>query len=461
MYINSKHLQILKFIKSNKDISIHEIGQIFSLSPQYTKLHLETIYSELFNESFPKDSELIMKIYTAPNSKNRLRQVQEFTKNQKIFYLLFKLVITKHIKLLHISKELNITKRNINNYFDKINHIFNIFSIKLNISNKGVKIIGTDFSIKRITLFIIFKFLIEKDFLPPRFRKEALIFFKIDNFYLLKKDIIELLNTIGSEISEYHYFTLFSFLYSFSDNNSPNNLQNIPLENILKHKPSRYTDCFFLKIITLLKKSSFSTLSIKYLDSLFNIIDIFFYSKTQYSESTYLSVNKIQPIFYKYLGKQIANNKDLFNLITPWIEYCQIKSLFFIEDSSFLNISLKDISNSNLFKMVKEIQKLIPTFTLYEALFLWYKLYFNQYSNQTNILVYKNIHSDIIPSLIDEIYKIHSIIIHDSVNIKFINNYLKNNEVNNIVTVENLNIYNKNISIMNVSFPIPEHRKMV
>lgn len=461
MYINSKHLQILKLIKSNQNITINEIGQIFSLSSQYTKLHLEAIYLELFNNSSPKESLLIKQIYNFPNSKNCLRQVQQFTKDQKIFYLIFKLITNRQIKLLHISKELDITKRNINNYFNKVNSILAFFSLKVNISNKGVRIIGDDYSLKKITLLIIFKFLIEKDFLPLKFRKEALLFFKIKDFSKIKKDIIEFSLTIGTDISEYHYFTLFAFFYTFCKKNSLETLKNISLEQSLKYKPSRYTECFFLKIISLLKKSTFSTLPHKNIDSLFNIIDIFFYSKTQYDQSSRVLAKNIRSIFSKYLGENISNNENFFPLITPWLHYCQIKSILFIDDASFLNINLKGISNSNLFKMMKEIQKLVPNFTLYETLFLWYKLYYSQHNNKTNILVYKNISSSIISTIVDEIYKTHNIPIHNSVNIRFINQYLKENQVDNIVTIENLNIYNKNIPIINISFPIPIYNKMV
>ena len=461
MYINSKHLQILKLIKSNQNITINEIGQIFSLSSQYTKLHLEAIYLELFNNSSPKESLLIKQIYNFPNSKNCLRQVQQFTKDQKIFYLIFKLITNRQIKLLHISKELDITKRNINNYFNRVNNILDFFSLKVNISNKGVKIIGDDYSLKKITLLIIFKFLIEKDFLPLKFRKEALLFFKIKDFSKFKKDIIELSLAIGTDISEYHYFTLFAFFYTFCEKKSLETLKNISLEQSLKYKPSRYTDCFFLKIISLLKKSTFSTLPNKNIDSLFNIIDIFFYSKIQYNQNSRVLAKNIRSIFSKYLGENISNNENFFPLITPWLHYCQIKSVLFIDDASFLNINLKGISNSNLFKMMKEIQKLVPNFTLYETLFLWYKLYYSQHNNKTNILVYKNISSSIISTIIDEIYKTHNIPIHKSINIRFINQYLKENQVDNIVTIENLNIYNKNIPIINVSFPIPTYNKMV
>lgn len=461
MYINSKHLQILKLIKSNPNITLKEISQIFSLSSQYTKLHLEAIYSELFNNPFPKESLLIRQIYNFPNSKNCLRQVQQFTKDQKIFYLIFKLVTSRQIKLLHISKELDITKRSINNYFNRVNHILTFFSLRLNISNKGVKIIGDNYSLKRITILIIFKFLIEKDFLPLKFRKEALSFFKIKDFSKLKKDIIELSLAIGSDISEYHHFTLLAFFYTFCEKKSLETLKNLSLEKSLKYKPSRYTDCFFLKIISILKKSTFSTLPYKNIDSLFNIIDIFFYSKIQYDQSFHILAKDIRSIFSKYLGEDINNNKNFFPLITPWLHYCQIKSLLFIDDTSFLNINLKGLSNSNLFKMMKEIQKLVPNFTLYETLFLWYKLYYGHHNNKTNILVYKNISSSIISTIVDEIYKTHDIPIHTSVNIRFVNKYLKENQVDNIITIENLNIYNKNIPTINISFPIPIYNKMV
>lgn len=84
MYINSKHLQILKFIKSNQISSLKDISDIFLLSTQHTKIHLEDIYCELFLEPSGnlKIEQLIEKIRNFPNSRNTLRNSQQFTKFQ-------------------------------------------------------------------------------------------------------------------------------------------------------------------------------------------------------------------------------------------------------------------------------------------------------------------------------------------------------------------------------------------
>ena len=74
MYINNKHLQILKAIKKNQILTIKEISDIFLLSQQHTKLHLEDIYYELFLESSRdlKSEIVIQKIRSFSNAKNFL-----------------------------------------------------------------------------------------------------------------------------------------------------------------------------------------------------------------------------------------------------------------------------------------------------------------------------------------------------------------------------------------------------
>ena len=91
MYITSKHLQILKIIKNDQVLTIKEISDIFLLSQQHIKLFLEDIYYELFSESSKdlKSEIVIQKIRNFSNAKEILRNLQQFTKNQKIFYLIF------------------------------------------------------------------------------------------------------------------------------------------------------------------------------------------------------------------------------------------------------------------------------------------------------------------------------------------------------------------------------------
>ncbi|MGL4976666.1 MAG: hypothetical protein ACRC5G_01460, partial [Cetobacterium sp.] len=87
MYITSKHLQILKLIKNNSNFTLKDIADIFKMSPQYTKLYIDDIYSELYNTSKNKlkIEEILHLINISTNSKNILRKNQYFTKNQNVF----------------------------------------------------------------------------------------------------------------------------------------------------------------------------------------------------------------------------------------------------------------------------------------------------------------------------------------------------------------------------------------
>ncbi|MGL5625576.1 hypothetical protein, partial [Cetobacterium sp.] len=72
-----------------------------------------------------------------------------------------------------------------------------------------------------------------------------------------------------------------------------------------------------------------------------------------------------------------------------------------------------------------------------------------------------NLPATIIPSLINEIYKKHNIKIIAYMNLKEFKQYKKFNSIDTIITVENFKIYNNNIPIKNLFFPIPNFKKVV
>ncbi|MGL4904534.1 MAG: hypothetical protein ACRC34_03445, partial [Cetobacterium sp.] len=191
MYITSKHLQILKLIKNNSNFTLKDIADIFKMSPQYTKLYIDDIYSELYNTSKNKlkIEEILHLINISTNSKNILRKNQYFTKNQNVFYVLLLLAQNTSFKLGEVSDLIGITTRNLNNYFPTIKEILNIFFLDLESSHRGFNLIGSEESINNFKFFLFFKFLIEKEFLPRRLRVDFLNFFKSENFKSLKREV--------------------------------------------------------------------------------------------------------------------------------------------------------------------------------------------------------------------------------------------------------------------------------
>lgn len=463
MYINSKHLQILKFIKNNQVSSIKEISDIFLLSNQHTKIHLEDIYCELFLEPSGdlKTESIIKKIKDFPNSKNILKNSQQFTKNQKIFYLIFRLVKDRQIKLSHICEDLELTKRNLNNYYEEISKIIDPYNLKIKITNKGLTLLGSPYAINKFTYLLIFKFFIEKDFLPKKLREELTSFIKIKNFYKIRKDITAFISLLDCPFSTHSEIALFCFYICLRASNQEKKIEDISLQESLKYKPNYYNTDFFYEILTFLKNSVFKDISSTSLSGIFDLIDIFKYFKSRFNKSVHNKAEEIRPIFAKYIGDHVYKDPNFFHIVNPWINYSYLKDLFNIEDYSFLNLNLNYFANSNIDEMTKEINLIIPKFTLFESIFIWYNFSKIETNKNKNIFVFKYLPKSIIPTLVEEIYKKHNIKIYESVDIKDFNHYKKNNTINSIITIENIKIYENNIPVKNLFFPIPNYKRMI
>lgn len=463
MYINSKHLQILRVIKNNQVTSIKDISNIFLLSQQHTKLYLEDIYCELFsNPSDNLKSDLVIdKIRNFSNAKNILKHLQQFTKNQKIFYLIFHLIKNQKIKLSHVCENLSLTKRALNNYLDEISNVLAPYNIKIKVTNKGLILLGTPYSIKRFKYLLIFKFLIEKDFLPRQLRNELTQFAKVENFHKLRKNITAFIKLLDCNLSFRSEISLFCFYLSFKSEEKEKRIADISFENSLKYKPKYYSLDYFHKIFNFLKNSTFKNLSSTSLHLLFNLIDLFNYSRNRFEKSIYTKAEEIRPIFAKYIGNRVNISTNFFNLVNPWIKYSYLRNLFFIEDYTFLNLNLNYFSNSNIVEMTREINRILPKFTIFESIFIWYYFSETQSNFTHNLFIFKNLPSSIVPSLVEEIYKKHNIKISNYINVKEFNEYKKYNIINQIITVENIYIFNNQIPIKNLYFPIPNFKKIL
>lgn len=462
MYINNRHLQILKLIKNNNNLTSKEIGDLFSMSAQHTKLYLEDIYSELYNSeaSDIKSTTLIEKISSSKNSRNKLKKTQEFSKNEKIFYLLFRLITDKYINLSKISDELGITKRNLNYYLTEISSVMKYYNLKFKTTNKGLQLIGTIFSFKRLTYLLSLKFCIEREFLPIKIRNEITAFLKIDDFYIVKKDIYSFISLICSEYTTHKMASIFSFYFAFKANENELKIADLNEQNFYRYKPAHFENDFFKAIITLLKNTSFKNLCVNSIPELITIVDTIYYSHRKFEKEELRKSAQLRPIFAKYLGDHVYKNNNFYTILNPWIYYTNLRSRFNIEDSAFLRLNLQHIHNSNVLTLTKEINSIIPNFTIFETLSVWYQLSEFEDNSVKNIFIFRDLNINIVPIIVNEIYKKHNIKISDFINIRFLNKYLKENVVDTIITVENIKLYDSKLNVKNLFFPIPNYKKI-
>lgn len=468
MYINNRHLQILHLIKNNPNFNLKDIENILDMSQQHIKLYLVDIYDEISENGFTppprshsqKIDNILKYISDSKGAKKILRKSQEFTKNQKIFYTLFFLGRFKNIKFHSVSKELDLTTRNLSNYKEVINSILVQYNLKLDISSQGARLIGSNFNLNRLNFFLFFKFMIEKDYLPYKLRKDVLNSLNSNNFLKLNRDVRNLLNLLGFQHSSHQYATLMSIWVSFKGESHEKTIKYLPFDQWLKYKPGHWEKEFFYKVFHCLRESSFSALRTDSLYLLFSVVDTFSHSKVCFCPSFDKEIKFIQKNFYKYFDENTLTRTPSVAAANQWIYYCKLKQLFFIDDFSLINLNLSHISNSNILNMTKEIKEVIPSFTIFEGIFVWYLLSKSENHEEVNIFVFKNLESSLIPSIIDEIYKKHSIKILVAINLKELNRYKKENRIDNIITVENLKVFAKNINIKNLYFPIPNYKKL-
>ncbi|MGL4904678.1 MAG: hypothetical protein ACRC34_04195, partial [Cetobacterium sp.] len=138
----------------------------------------------------------------------------------------------------------------------------------------------------------------------------------------------------------------------------------------------------------------------------------------------------------------------------------QFKDNLFIDDSSFLNLNLSAIVGSNFAELIKEVQNISPSFTILEGLTLWYSFFEKRKNEEKNIFIFKYLNKSIIPAILKEIYKKHNILIKDYINISDLKNYLKENSVNNAITIENLSVNREDIDVKNIFIPILNYEKL-
>lgn len=462
MYINTKHLQILDLIQKNPNFNSKDLVNILKLSCQHLKIYLDDIYCELtnFSNNSLKIEETIVFISNFNGSKSILRKVQHFTKQQNIFYILFSLSKYKYLKLCYISEELGLTPRTISKYKDDINGILDFYKLKIIVSNKGLSLIGSNFNLKRFSFLLNFKFIIEKDYLPSKLRNDFLKAYYIKNILTLKKDIDEFLTLIDCHHSIYLTGSLTSFYSAFKSEIVEKKIKDININQAIKYKPNYYNTRFFYKIFNFLQNSSFKELSATSLHYFFTTINNFLDNNVNLYHNSLKDLKLIEPILSKYFGKDILKWNQFTRSVNPWLHYCRLKSIFFIDDFSFINFNLTYIPNSNLMSMVKDIQKKIPTFTIFEGINLWFDLYKSKDEKRSNILVFKNLRKNLMPKIVGEIYKKHNLEINDYINFKELHKYSENFDAYNFVTVENIKIYNKNIKLKKLFFPFPNYKNL-
>lgn len=447
MYINSTHIKIVKLIQHHKDITLNDISKALLLNDFTTRTYLKDIKIYISeNRKNISFQDLFSEIYMNKKLIATLRKKQEFTKQEKIDYLIFNLLTKDIVNLSQISQEIQVNKRGLNYYFSEIKNILSSHKLIVKNNKQGIYIKGALNNKAYLQFIFTFKLFLDKYFLPRALKKDFFTYIlksdlrKTHNF---KKFYPKMCKVLSPIVSRYTFKSFSSIYLSYQKISGNKIIKNLTEKELLKYKPSIFLTEDYFKIINLIKKTPLGELQSSNIDLLLLALRHFTYSYKKFSKHTMDLALIIRPIFEKYMKSSNFSNTDYFNCISPWIEFSFFRKAFNIFDYDYqiANLNIKNIFEID--STIKEIQQIVPLFTKLDLIVSTYILHTkaSQCKGKNQILVYDKIPEYIINIIVNELQVIHNIDILKAINIK---NFYKNTDINShsysIITLENLNI---------------------
>ncbi len=434
MYLNSKHMQIVLAIKKSNVDNYKILSKLLDITPSSFFSYIRDIEKIIYNKS-NLDIKILIKIFKEDNNLiYKIKKFQSLTKEERIVFIIFKLLNERFINISKIAEQLNVTRRTLNYDLKKIKIKLATYNLSLDMyKNLGLVVSGDEVYIRRMFLGYIIKYFIEKEFLPKIMRDQFGAFLKQNNF----KNISKATSYVESKTEDSFYYNqliLNSSILSFSS--------NIGNRQTIKFK---ITDSFEVSILENLSW---------YFSSILNnrcYINNFFSKKL---EQYKIDLEKILSSFFDFKFDQNIYDKIP---LKKWVIFLVVKEIFEIKDNYFINILIDDFPE-DIFKLTSKIKNKIPATTIYEGFIIYFfiinianlskneKLSLNNY-----IFIYKNIPSSLVSVITKKLEKLYSIKFKDIVKFNSLKNYIKYNKPTAIYSIEEFSFSSLNIKHIKVA----------
>ena len=193
--IYSKHLRVLSLLKFTGGRNLDFLESFLKLSKANLNLHIKDIYNSIPNVQKTNKLEVMMKdVLKYKSLFSDLKKVQVISKEERVFFLILKILIDGSLNLENLSKQLDVSRRTLNgDLVDIKSEVDNFYLTIESHTGKGVFLSGKNIDRKRALCCYIYKFLIEELYLPKIFTDYFSFLFHNDEIDLfLKKDIDKL-----------------------------------------------------------------------------------------------------------------------------------------------------------------------------------------------------------------------------------------------------------------------------
>lgn len=438
--INTKHLRLFKLLEFTNGKNLDFCELFLDTNKANICSYLKEIQKVIPNiKNQKKTDEIIKSILNQNNCALYLRKEQNISKEDRIFFLTLHLLLKNSLNLQILSKTLGISRRTLNADLLAIKKDIEIYSLTiLSISGKGVFLEGNFTNIKRALCTYIYKYLVEKNYLPNLFHQSFLYIFhnpEIDK--ILQKQIEEFISIANCDSFFYNRELLTSFYISFKFLDD-----NIPFESQIKNKLNSL-DSFKIYFGTIFNSNSLNSIFNFFQNSLLGEIsfeDVNFLINTLRVCKGHLPEETIFIKDYFINFKRVLNNslnlnikRDLFidRFLSRVSFYGKQNHCLPIFEMSFLNLNLDKLTIERCIILFKELRKMYWNVSFTDVISLY--LYVNSTNEKEDtkklVVVYSSIPKYLLEQLKNKIETDNNIVITNFININFFNDFTKLNDI--------------------------------
>lgn len=458
--ITSNHIRLYKLLQlySLKDINF--ICTILKVKNKTIILYIKQLYHTIPNKKnlTTTTKDMIVEIRKSSELLEIIKSTQTFTKDERIFYIILKLLIRKKIILTKLTPLFQVSRRTINEDLKSVKTNLAVFNLEpISDPGKGVILSGSSIDIKRALCVYIYKYLLESQELPLFFTTEYQRVMKKLNLKPTGSECEDFLHNFDLDLFFYNNFLLEAFSLSFialDNKNTSSTLKTIEEnEFFFKNLNGYLSKNNIIKLISLLKYSIFGNLKTSELNYFLNILSIC--KGDFYEESSNLDreINNITNIFYEEFNIKIATDIFLKNFISRISFVKKQKHYIDIFEMFFLKLTLGEKTKKRCLTLFLLLRKNYPRISFSDviSLYLWGSTHEVQPEEKTAVLLYENLPQNLLPIMKDKIYLNHKIIISDYVTLEELDIFLKKNSVHKIISFEPIKIKSK---VEIIYFPI-------
>lgn len=462
--ICSKHLRVLNLLNFTKGDKLDFLESFLKLSKANLNLYIKDIYNSLPELQKTNRLNLIVKeISNCNNLFSKLKKLQIASKEERILFLILKILIEGKLNLENLSKKLDVSRRTLNDDLADIKKDLESFDLIVEShTGKGIFLTGENLSKKLALSSYIYKYLVEEIYLPKILTEYYSLLFHNDEINIfLKKDIENFKNFCNMDNFFWNEELLKAFYISFQY--LPDSDDDFKDSSILSLKDFSIFKFYFSNIFSdndlhtfynIFHDSLFKNISFTKIPYFINILKICTGNFPDENIHYHNHLSIWRDIIKKNMNKTLTSKDEeiLKKVILKTAFFSKQKYYVPMQDFSFLTLNIDSNRMDRCISLFNALKYHYCNISFSDIIAIFFMLNNEKGEKKEIIVLYKDIPKYILENLKNQLEYKYNVVIKDFINFYYFETFKKNNSVKTIGVFTEFNFDFEDLEIIKLDF---------